>query len=148
MRGKHALFGWRVNITELGERFQAVKDTIGTYKRGPTASEYLAQADGSDDSSLVNSSGSAADGSGSSCAGEFDVHSLRFDQMVYALARSVGLRPYVSVVGDVVWLTRNYISPRGRVGTRGLSPLPDETLIKAFTEKAGLDQPGWLLLRP
>lgn len=154
MRGKRALYGWRVDVAKLEKHFRAIESTIDSYTEGISLDDLASLADESSASGLTTSSYSEEGGFKSSFTGDrqgkrdLQAQSLTFDGIVYTIAHSVGFRAYVSVLGNIVWLSRNYVNPRGRVGPRGLSVLPSVTQVQAFIERADLEQPTWLLLEP
>lgn len=119
MMGKRSLFGWRLDVTKLVERLRALESE--------------------DARSQKKSQSKPDDGRGE------DLARLPPDEVVYSLAQSAGIRPYVCIRGDIVWLCRNYISPRGPVCPRGLTRIPDEARIQKFSQSAGLGKPSWLL---
>lgn len=71
------------------------------------------------------------------------------ESMLYMLTEGDFISPYLNVAGDVIWLSRNYISPRGsRIYDRGLSEIPETTHIRRFEGKARLPKADWILLDP
>lgn len=142
------MYGWRVDVAALASKLKARSSPT------PIAAHSQAgrSASGSDDSQTDDESDYETDG-GSDSEDDEDSQSssLEDDDLEYllrTLAEPRDIRSHLFVVDSIIWLSRNYMNPHGRVSKRGLWEIPETAQIEVFRSSMGLDKPDWLPLRP
>ena len=71
---------------------------------------------------------------------------LKVEEVVEVLAKAARLTPYIGVVGDFIWMSRNFMSKRGTTSVRGIMRVPCMEDCSALQEQMALGAPGWYLL--
>lgn len=136
------LYGWKVNVRDVVKQLRALRSSQRVDKGGENG-----HAGGSLDHSC-----------GSEGKREFDCQCDDDDSgfedenelecLLQMLAEPADIRVHLSVVNDIIWLSRNYLNPRGRIYGYGLLKIPDDARINKFSERLGLEAVRWIALKP